>query len=563
MARRFALTCALVLASTTAHALTQPNGATIPSPPGCSSGNPNGLAAVFACACTTPGVCNIGAPCTSPTMCDSGQHGTCETTLYHSYNDNTCIPSNLSGLDPAKSASLTPVTFHPSCGLTFTVLSRGTARFQNAFGWYNVTGSAPKSSDLHAMLDCHAAPGAKAVLDVKNDPAYTGGDIGFFIATPDDHAHAGSCASGDCCATVTRATSGQGWIYYSERQYNPDGAVANPFIHLVVYNSTLVAQKYYFAWEDTFGSPDTDFTDLVTSVDGVQCGGAGLSCDTGKAGLCGRGISDCKAGVLGCQPITDPQPEVCNGLDDDCNGKIDDGAPCPPGEVCTNGTCVPHCTLSQEFACPDTFSCDAASGLCVDPKCAGVTCPDGQVCRGGSCVGPCDGIVCPHGTECQKGACIDPCKSVTCSNGQVCVEGVCLPGCNQCGGVSCTSPLACNMTSGACADPSCPSGCPAGTYCNAGTCSDACAGAMCPPGQTCQAGACVAAGSMGGGGGGGGDGGGNGGVGGGGSNPSGVDLPGESGCGCGPMAKAQPAAGMHMSSLFAFLLLALFIRRRR
>ena len=51
---------ALLVLSSTAYALTQPNGATIPSAPGCSNGKPDGLAAMFACTCTTPGVCNIG-----------------------------------------------------------------------------------------------------------------------------------------------------------------------------------------------------------------------------------------------------------------------------------------------------------------------------------------------------------------------------------------------------------------------------------------------------------------------------------------------------------------------
>src|SRR4051812_17424551 len=134
----------LVASSGVAHALTQPNGAQIPAAPGCNSGKPDGLGAVFSCQCSAAGVCNIGAPCPSQTSCDNGQHSTCETTLWHNFNDNTCLPSNLSGLDPVKDASLTPATFHPSCGLTFTVVTRGNARFQDVFGWYNVTGQAPK-----------------------------------------------------------------------------------------------------------------------------------------------------------------------------------------------------------------------------------------------------------------------------------------------------------------------------------------------------------------------------------------------------------------------------------
>src|SRR5437016_5111699 len=94
------LVVALLSATSAAAALTQANGARIPAPPGCTNNLPDGLAAIFACQCTQPGVCNIGMPCASMTSCDNGQHGTCETTLFHSFNDNTCIPSNLSGLDP-------------------------------------------------------------------------------------------------------------------------------------------------------------------------------------------------------------------------------------------------------------------------------------------------------------------------------------------------------------------------------------------------------------------------------------------------------------------------------
>ena len=44
-------------------ALTQPNGTTIPSPPGCASGQPTGLAAVFACQCSAAGFCDSLLSC--------------------------------------------------------------------------------------------------------------------------------------------------------------------------------------------------------------------------------------------------------------------------------------------------------------------------------------------------------------------------------------------------------------------------------------------------------------------------------------------------------------------
>src|ERR1700684_4169447 len=91
-----------------AFALTQPNGAQIPSAMGCASNEPTGLQAAMACACTQPGICNIGAACPGgSTSCDDGQHGTCEATLWHSPNDNSCIPSNVSGMNLSTQAATT------------------------------------------------------------------------------------------------------------------------------------------------------------------------------------------------------------------------------------------------------------------------------------------------------------------------------------------------------------------------------------------------------------------------------------------------------------------------
>jgi hypothetical protein len=480
------------LAATQALALTQPNGAAIPSQMGCNGGEPTGLLPVFACACTQAGVCNIGAPCPSATSCDNGQHGTCESTMWHSFNDNTCIPSNHSGLDPWMDAAITPETFHPTCALTYDVLSRGTAKFQNAFGWYNAGTAAPAASDLHVMLDCNAAAGTSVVLDLTKEPAWKGGDVGFFLITPESHTSPGTCAGGNCCATVAGIQSGNGYVYYSQREFNPDGQGTNPFIHLLTFTSQIAAQKYYFGWEDTYQTTSADFTDLVTSVSGVECSGAGVQCNTGKLGVCAQGVTVCGASAqVTCQQVEQPSPEKCNGVDDDCDGQVDNGATCAEsGYVCDNGKCVPHCG-PIEYPCFSGTSCDPTSGLCIAPTCVGVTCGAGLICQAGKCGTPCTGVVCPAGQTCEGNACVDLCAGVTCPSGQVCAEGACLPSCGQCGGLTCASPLACDTTSGQCADPSCSKPCGTGTHCSNGACVDNCAGAVCPSGQTCQAGQCV------------------------------------------------------------------------
>ena len=486
----FAAAALFLCLSSTAAALSQPGGAPIPSAMGCDSNKPTGLAATFACVCDAPGVCNIGAPCPDAASCSNGQNAKCETTLWHSFNDNTCIPSNRAGLDPYTDAALTPETFKPSCGLTFTLLTRGTAMFQDVFGWYNVTASRPAASELYPMLACADGPGKSVALDVKSDPRYKGGDIGFFILSP-EAAQSKACADGDCCPSIARYGAGKGHLYFSERKYNDDNTGANPFIHLLVFDSKLTARKFYFAWEDIYGGSNNDFTDIVTSVDGVECSGGGEICDTGKPGRCGRGARACKNGALECMGLLGAGPEQCNGVDDDCNGKIDDSATCPnAGELCFQGHCVRSCT-SGEFPCGPGLECDHVNGLCVQAGCKDVTCPDGQTCRAGKCGASCDGVLCPHGQTCVGNACLDLCRGVTCAAGQACRDGVCLAGCAQCGGIQCGAPLACDAPTGKCIDPSCKAPCPEGTFCEAGQCKDACAGAVCPEGLTCAKGNCV------------------------------------------------------------------------
>lgn len=482
------------LCSGAAYALEQPNGTTIPTEPGCDSGRPTGLAAVFSCICLEDDVCNIGDVCESETSCDDGVNGTCETTMWHEFNDNTCIPSQMSGLDPQAEASTTPETFSPVCPLTFTVITRGTAIFRDAFGWYNVTGSEPEPADLHVMLDCEAVDGDRAELDIQGHPDYLGGEIGFFLVTPESLDAPGSCADGNCCATVERASAGDGQIYYSENRFNPDYAGAESFIHLLTYDSHVWSQKFYFAWEDIFGGSNNDFTDLVTSVSGVECAGGGAPCETGLEGVCAYGVTQCEGETLQCTQLYEAEDERCDGLDNDCDGTVDNGAECADEEVCHNGRCVPNCSLSDEFACFEDwgFICDPETGFCIEESCIDVECGSDQVCQQGECVGGCEDVVCPYGQSCRLGICVDPCATVTCSEHQVCSEGVCVNACGECNGLICEAPLTCDSESGRCIDPDCAeTECDGHTHCEGGECIDNCDGVVCPGGQSCIEGECI------------------------------------------------------------------------
>ena len=67
-----------------------------------------------------------------------------------------------------------------------------------------------------------------------------------------------------------------------------------------------------------------------------------VSCYTGAdgtagVGTCSDGLSYCEVGVYGeCAGDITPEPEICDGLDNDCDGAPDEA----PGDICID---VPEC----------------------------------------------------------------------------------------------------------------------------------------------------------------------------------------------------------------------------
>jgi hypothetical protein len=63
--------------------------------------------------------------------------------------------------------------------------------------------------------------------------------------------------------------------------------------------------------------------DCDGAVDNGNPGG-GVACSTGLQGVCAAGTTACTAGTIKCNQNVSASAEVCDGKDNDCNGKVDD-----------------------------------------------------------------------------------------------------------------------------------------------------------------------------------------------------------------------------------------------
>jgi hypothetical protein len=77
--------------------------------------------------------------------------------------------------------------------------------------------------------------------------------------------------------------------------------------------------------EDLCGAVKSDYVSRVETQVACPCENGGEPCSiSGEQGRCAQGVVACTEGESLCISLYRPMPEICNNIDDDCDGSVDD-----------------------------------------------------------------------------------------------------------------------------------------------------------------------------------------------------------------------------------------------
>jgi hypothetical protein len=249
------------------------------------------------------------------------------------------------------------------------------------------------------------------------------------------------------------------------------------------------------------GAPEPEICDGIDNdCNGLIDDGLTRPCQT----TCGTGIETCNVGRWEGCTAPKPSPEICDGIDNDCDGQVDNGLtrPCKTAcgegkEVCVRGRWV-FCDAPQ----PESELCDGLDNDCngliddLPPRPCQSDCGTGMaVCKDGKwtgCSGPQPEPEICDGKDNDCNGIIDDVPPRPCQNECGTGKQICQHG----QWLPCDAPQPqpelCDGRDNDCDGvPDNGANCPPGMVCRDGACRPYCRSGECPAGMRCVDGVCV------------------------------------------------------------------------